>query len=253
MTSRITSVAFAALMFGTACPEPTDLCPEVEALPGGPDSEEDPTALAIGDSIFATNSGTCQGIAGQLSLDLGLYVQDEAVSGRRLTRPEDEIDITRQYSSGDWDLVVLDGGGNDLIQECVCNGSGTEEACMAVVDELHDPTTGTGEMAALLDTIAADSGAQVVLLGYYLFASDSWANFDGCNDYLAELDDRYAELAASRDDVTFVDGRELVDWDVNPDAYTFDHIHPSVAGSELLAQAIADVLAPEAGGDSATW
>ena len=61
------------------CPE--DLCSLVRALPGGPDdpSGGEPTHLAVGDSITASNKDVCQSLACHAGIALGVHVQNNAI------------------------------------------------------------------------------------------------------------------------------------------------------------------------------
>ncbi len=57
----LTALVVGAASLATGCYE--DLCPEVATLPGSPDSGEEASMLAVGDSIMAMNSQACQNAA----------------------------------------------------------------------------------------------------------------------------------------------------------------------------------------------
>ena len=242
------TILLAALILGaaslaTACQE--DQCPALEALPGSPDSGEEASILAVGDSIVAMNGQLCQGVAGHAALSLDRYVQDQSVGGRRLDHPDSDDDIMGQYQAGPWEWVVMTGGGNDLLQECSCNADGHDaEACEQVLDSLVDLDSGTGELLDLLDLVRADesNAATVILLGYYPFTDGSWANFDGCNAYLPELNARYEALAEQEEDLVFLATEELMDLQTQPEHIWIDGIHPSAEGSRALGQLVAEFI-----------
>ncbi len=241
-------ILLAALLLGaaslaTGCYE--DRCPTVDALPGSPTLGEEPEILVVGDSIMATHGQLCQGVAGHAAVAMGRYVEDHSVGGRRLDHPDHNDDIIGQYEPGPWEWVVMTGGGNDMLQECECNVEGhDEQACMDVLDSLVDLEAGTGEIHDLLATVRADdsNAATVLLLGYYAFTDSSWANFDGCNDYLPELNARYEALAELEDDLVYVATQEVVDRDLHPERIWLDGIHPSLEGAQALGELVADSI-----------
>jgi acyl-CoA thioesterase-1 len=238
-------ILLAALLLGaaslaTGCYQ--DLCPELEGLPGAGGEAE---ILAVGDSIMATHSPLCQGVAGHAAIALDRFVEDHSVGGRRLDHPDSDDDITGQYEPGPWEWVVMTGGGNDLLQECGCNVEGhDEQACWDTVDSLLDLEAGTGELIAFLEQVRADEGnaATVLLLGYYPFMDSSWANFDGCNGYLPELNGRYEALAEQEEDLVFLSTEATMDLEAHPERILFDGIHPSVEGAQALGALVAEAI-----------
>lgn len=239
----LTALVLAAASLAAGCYE--SQCPELDTLPGSPSSGEEATILAVGDSIMAMNGQLCLGVPGHTGLELGRYVQDHSVGGRRLDHPDSDDDITGQYEPGPWEWVLMTGGGNDMIQECQCNVEGhDEQACWDTLDSLVELETETGEIYDFLDLVRADeaNAATVLLLGYYAFTETSVANFDGCNVYLPELNARYQTLAESEEDLAFLPTDELMDLDAHPERIWLDGIHPSVEGSQALGTLVAETI-----------
>lgn len=239
----LAALIMSAASLATGCYE--DQCPAVATLPGGPDSGEEAQILAVGDSIMAMNGQVCQGVAGHAGLALDRYVQDHSLGGRRLDHPDSDDDIVGQYEAGPWEWIVMTGGGNDMLQECGCNQDGYDAAvCEQVLDSLVDLELGTGEIFDFLDQVRADEShaATVLLLGYYAFTDDSWANFDGCNAYLPELNARYELLAEQEEDLIFVSTTETMDIEAHPERIWMDGIHPSAEGSQALGALVAETV-----------
>ncbi len=223
-----------------------NLCEEVEALPGGPLAEpaSEPTHLAIGDSILASNKAPCQAISCHAGLALGTWFESHAVGGRPLTSDSGGPDIASQYESGPWEWVVVDGGANDLRLECGCTQAGHDvAACEAAVDELAG-VTGAGEMRALIDLIEDDPAhdGQIALLGYYPLDVSEGVGWGGCVPYIVELSARYELLAADDERVHFVDPTPVMDPAAFPERFAIDGVHPSPAGSEAIGQLVASVI-----------
>ena len=90
--------------------------------------------LAIGDSIFEWHIWNQHSVPEQLGRELGISVYNNAISGSLITE-ETPTGIRNQYIEGDWEWVVMDGGGNDLNILCQCDKcSETQEKVEAVQD-----------------------------------------------------------------------------------------------------------------------
>ena len=190
--------------------------------------------LAIGDSLLAWNAGRCESVVDHTSLQLGQRLERRAIGGSEVLGGP--TPIPEQVPGGSWQQVVLVGGANDLKKADVCG----EADAQAVLDELSDPEGQQGVMPALVDALLAD-GASVLLLGYHEIPASAWNGFGDCADELTALDARYAAIAASRPDVTFLDlGDTLGTGDV--DLLDDDHIHPNPAGAQALGRVIAEAL-----------
>lgn len=190
-------------------------CETVASLPEG-------EILAIGDSMFDF-VGECADAPDLTGVVLGERVTNEAVGGATMLND----DIPSQYRSGDWRWVIIDGGGNDM--ECE-----SESACLAILDEVE------AAWRELLDTVT-DDGAQVALVGYPDFSPDSesgelWSVMGG------EMMERMSGVADDYDGVFFVDLREVMNGETQPELFDEDLIHPSPAGAGVIADEIARVI-----------
>ncbi|MEM9716344.1 MAG: SGNH/GDSL hydrolase family protein [Pseudomonadota bacterium] len=192
----------------------------------------------IGDSILVWNSWTDASVVDLLEAEFGGSVENNAASGAFLTNPNPlgrifGYDIQIQYEPGEWDWVIVDGGGNDLIGECGCG------LCDAVLEDLSSGDGRQGAMPELINQIR-DDGSQVVLMGYYLTPT-SGTEWVGCADDMTALNARYQAIADRDVDVYFFDPGTVI---AREDLTLFDAdlLHPSVKGSEILADAIADII-----------
>ena len=118
--------------------------------------------LAIGDSILAFHSGSCASIPDVAGETLGRPVRNAAKSGAKVSPGFGHIwgDIRNQYLEGDWDWVVVEGGVNDLNNDCDCG------ECSEVLDSLVSEDGAAGDVPQLVHR-ALDDGARVALMGYY--------------------------------------------------------------------------------------
>lgn len=189
--------------------------------------------LYVGDSILAWNERTCRSIPSFAAEERGVGYASAAVNGARVLGGDARI--PDQAVDGDWSVVVIDGGANDLNGICECGD------CDRVMDDLVSEDGATGAMPALVDDWLA-RGASVLLLGYYPVPDAAWYGFDRCHTTITELDRRYAELAMRRPGVEFFDLGDVIDPDGEGGVYAFDHAHPSPKGARRLGQALAERL-----------
>lgn len=199
------------------------LCAQLDTLP------REPSVLAIGDSILAWNNDRCHGIPERAGLVAGVHVDNRAVSGTVMHEIASQYDAARD--DGPWDVVIVDGGGNDVNSFCECG------ACDGVLADVSERTD------TLLD-LMRDDGARVILVDYFGFHARAWYGFDRCEAALEDLQAQREGVDAARDDVTFVDLGALVTPDDHPEAYTFDYVHPSDEGSRILGALVAESLTP---------
>ena len=164
---------------------------------------------------------------------------NEARGGSYLTNdidPEDELmDIRGQFIEGSWDWLVMDGGGNDLNDECGCG------ECIATIDDIISED---GAEGALSDFINArtDEGIKVIYMGYYDVPDSAEFGFDRCRNLLPQLMARVELLAEANDLLWFVDAGDVVD-SANLDYFLDDRVHPSPLGSRVIGYQIAEQIA----------
>jgi lysophospholipase L1-like esterase len=222
-------------------------CEVVEALPGGPRAvpPSTPVYLGLGDSIIAMNAFECRGIMAYAGLDLGAYIEDRSRGGHCLTHPPDGIDIMHQYTHGPWEWVILNGGGNDMLQDCACSFAGHDpNACRDVMDSLALPAARTGDLFQFIDMVKADTNdtASILIIGYYSFPESSMEDLNNCNPYIAEMYLRYQQVADQYENVFLLDTREVMDFDAHPEYFAIDHDHPSYEGSAAVGRMAADLM-----------
>lgn len=188
--------------------------------------------LILGDSIMAWNEARGTSVADVVAAKLDVTVVSSAVPGARVLAASDAV--PDQYRAGTWSWVVVQGGGNDLVEGCGCG------ACDPQLDRLVAPDGATGAIADLVARIRAD-GPAVLLWSYYAMPADAPFPFGRCNDELVEMRVRLERLAARHDRVIVLDGRDVV----QPERtwlYDRDRVHPSPAGSRAIGERLAAAL-----------
>ncbi len=199
----------------------------------GPAAAQDPVTV-IGDSILAWNRLSGNSVGQGLSRALDRAVDDNAVSGARISggrRILREIRAQEIEQSGGW--VVVDGGANDLLGECRCIRCDGTLAALASRDGRQ------GEIPVFVDQLLA-RGHRVVWVGYY-GPNGLGGAFDACDDELIELNRRLSRMADRRDGVAFVPIRDLFGPE-NRGRYFRDNVHPSRSGSAAIAGRVAGVI-----------
>ena len=195
-----------------------------------PAPDPDADWLAVGDSILAWHRSTGGDIPAIAARAAGATVTNQSVVGARML-----AGIPAQAVPGDWDWVIVDGGGNDLLPVC-----GTAQAA-ATLDAI---LTGTGQGAtADLARRMQAGGARIAILGYYPVSVDG-GPFAPCQAELEELEKRQAAFADATPGVIFVDAGDVIDAG-NLAAYAADRIHPSRAGAQAIGTYLAERIAAE--------
>ncbi|MFC4668760.1 SGNH/GDSL hydrolase family protein [Seohaeicola nanhaiensis] len=194
--------------------------------------------LAMGDSMLAWNRADDMAIADQVEKILGQPVIDRSVVGAHViyqlpVSGKMGMKIVNQYRPGDWDWVILNGGGNDLWLGCGC------ARCEHRMDKLVARDGRSGDIVNMVSMIRA-TGARVVYLGY-LRSPGFGSPIEHCHDEGDELDRRLQKMAAADPGVFFVPLSDLVP-SGNKSFHDFDHIHPSVKGSTAIGARVAAVI-----------
>lgn len=200
------------------------------AVPPQPNGDAD--IIVIGDSILAWQRGSARSIPSVIEGQTGLSVSNVSVSGARFLGAGG---IPSQYVDGNWDWVILDGGGNDLLPWC-----GTDEA-QIVLDSIISADGTVGAMPSFITRVTTQ-GAQVILLGYYP-VSDRGGRFLPCRSVLDELSLRQERFAATNPNVVFVDAGLVISASDSA-AYAADLVHPSPRGVALVGQLTASKMRP---------
>ena len=197
-----------------------------------------PRILAMGDSLMAWHAGSGGAIPDVIGSRLGSRVTSRAVSGARVIyrlplSGAAGLSIAGQYREGDWDWVVMNGGGNDLLFGCGCL------ACARRMDRL---ISADGRSGAIPDMVArARAGrARVVYLGY-LRSPGVGSPIEHCRDEGDELDARLARMARSMQGVYFLPLSGLVPYG-DRSYHAADMIHPSRKASREIGRMVADLI-----------
>ncbi|MEM7438718.1 MAG: SGNH/GDSL hydrolase family protein [Pseudomonadota bacterium] len=195
--------------------------------------------LVLGDSMLAFNSLSGRSAPDVLSKSIGRPVTNRAVSGARMIyrlpiSGAAGLSIPKQYRKGNWDWVVLNGGGNDLWLGCGCH------SCDRKLDKLLDKDgNAKGEIAKLTAQLR-NSGAKVLWVGY-LRTPGRDSPIEECADEGNELERRLTAFAAKHSGVHFLSIADLVP---NGDLtfHGLDRIHPSIKGSDAIGKRIASKI-----------
>jgi len=190
--------------------------------------------LVIGDSVFAFHAEDDRGIANVIEDELGREVADASVSGAYLTADGDGDDIRAQYEDGDWTWLVMDGGGNDVNDECSCT------SCESNIDDLISTDGASGALPAFAAPIL-DSGVRIAFMGYYTVPDTAQFGFHLCNDEITLFRERLVQWADAEPTVIFVDAAEVMSPD-GRENYAEDNVHPSVSGSRTLGTHLAEAI-----------
>ncbi|MFG6498994.1 MULTISPECIES: SGNH/GDSL hydrolase family protein [unclassified Sulfitobacter] len=189
--------------------------------------------LVLGDSIMAWNGG--RSIPDVIANQTGRSVTSRAVPGAQFDNGSTiasavGFDIQQQFPGGRWNWVVVNGGANDLSADCGCG------ACGASVNALIAPDGQSGSIPAFLQRLRAQTGAQVMWMGYY--AGSGSGSFAGCRDDLVEIESRIATFAAGRPGIHFVDSEDVIDRG-DRGLFAGDNVHPSARGSARIGAYLA--------------
>ena len=201
--------------------------------------------LVVGDSMFATNRANNKAVADVLEAELGAQVLDRSVFAARYFHPlpisgAAGMRLSTQYREGDWDWVVMNGGGNDLLLGCGCS------LCQGVLDRLVTKDGRGGAIPSYVARVRA-SGARVIYAGY-LRNPGMGTPIKHCGPAGNELDRRLTLMAGFDAGVTFVPMADLVPYR-DASFHGIDRIHPSFKGSRGIGERIAAIIkaAPKQG------
>ena len=190
--------------------------------------------LGLGDSIMAWNLEEGASIPEVAGDELGVNVVNRAISGSYWTTDEGDA-IPDQYVAGDWEWVIVDGGGNDMNDECLCGD------CEANMTELISEDGTEGDAVDFIEQVL-DDGVKVALMSYYPMPEDAQGGFALCNEEVEMLRDRYLALAERHDQLLIVDAALVVTPESTPEAYDEDRVHPSQEGSRIVGTYFAEQM-----------
>lgn len=205
----------------------------------GPEATRDaPRILAMGDSMMSWNGGGGNSIPEVIANELRQPVMSRAVSGAHVIynlpiTGSAGLKISRQYVKGDWDWVVLNGGGNDLWLGCNCND------CGARMNKMISQDGSKGVIPSNVAKLRA-TGAQVIYLGY-LRSPGVGSIIEHCRDDGDELERRLARMAQGMNGVHFLSVSGMVP-SGDRSFHAVDMIHPSVKASHEIGKRAAAIM-----------
>jgi len=194
--------------------------------------------LVVGDSMLATNRLSDRAVADAMEQTLREPVVDRSTIGARFhyalpISGQAGLNIPKQFVPGEWDWVVVNGGGNDLWFGCGCI------VCEPKLDRLISEDGTRGTIPGFLSKLR-QSGARVIYVGY-LRSPGRGSPIEHCRDEGAELERRVARLAELDRGLYFLSLRDLVP-DGDGSYHSLDMIHPSIKGSTAIGQLVANVI-----------
>ena len=188
--------------------------------------------IVIGDSVFDWNVEEEASIPDVMAEELGLEVANAAIGGTHMTEGPDAI--PDQYEDGEWRAVVMDGGGNDLNDQCGCG------ECDEVMDAVISEDGTEGAIPEFVAQITGD-GMPVVFWSYYELPEGAEHGFDRCRDEIPVLFSRLQALAEMEPDFRVVDGREVVKA-TDLEYFDEDRVHPSIEGGRVVGRQLAEAI-----------
>lgn len=199
--------------------------------------------LVMGDSFMTSNGSDGHAVPHALARDLGVTVKSTAVAGARfgyklpLTGALG-FNISKQYRDGNWDYVVMNGGGNDLWLGCGCM------RCQKRLNRLISPDGTQGQIPTAVHRARA-SGARVIYVGY-LRSPGLGSPIEHCKKVGAALEARISVMARQDAGVSFVSLADMVPHG-DSSFHSSDMIHPSAKGSIAASKRIAAAIRSAAG------
>lgn len=194
--------------------------------------------LAMGDSLLASHKVSGRSVTGVMSRFLGVRVVDHSVAGARMLYKlpitgSMGFNISKQFRRGDWDWIVLNGGGNDLWFGCGC------KRCDRKINRLIAKNGARGEIPKLVRKLRS-TGAQVVYVGY-LRSPGVGSPIEHCRDEGDELERRIAALAETDAGIHFLSLADMVPHG-DRSYHAIDMIHPSLKGSREIAVRVGQLI-----------
>ncbi|WP_259968187.1 SGNH/GDSL hydrolase family protein [Leisingera caerulea] len=192
----------------------------------------------MGDSLLAWHSLAGKSIPDMVSRELQEPVVDRSVSAARIiyklpVSGAAGMNIRKQYTSGEWDWVIVNGGGNDLWFGCGCF------ACDRKMDKLISSDGRSGAIPAMLSDLRA-TGARIIYVGY-LRSPGAGSLIEHCRDEGDELETRITRLAELDAGIFFLSNRDLVPHG-DRSHHAPDMIHPSVKASGEIGRKVAEII-----------
>lgn len=200
-----------------------------------------PRILAIGDSLLASHKVSGQAITNTVEKILDQPVRDRSVLGARILYAlpisgAAGLNIPKQYRAGEWDWVILNGGGNDLWLGCGCI------LCNGKLNRLVSDDGKKGAIPKLVSKLR-NKGAKVIYVGY-LRTPGRGSPIEHCKDEGDTLENRITVMADQDEGVYFLSLKELVPYG-DLSYHASDRIHPSIKASKAIGEMVAGIIRPQ--------
>lgn len=194
--------------------------------------------LVMGDSLLAAHKLTGRNVGGGLRRMLRADVTDTSVAGARFLYRLPitgalGLNIAKQYRKGEWDWIVLNGGGNDIWMGCGCR------RCERRIGRLVGKTGRTGAIPHFVARLR-NTGARVIVTGY-LRTPGIASPIESCADEGDLLEQRLIRMADYIPGVYYVSNVKLVPHG-DSSFHGVDRVHPSIKGSAAIARNIARTI-----------
>lgn len=227
MVNRLLSMVFLCLSM-TACTESVN-------------RDDGSRILLLGDSLMAMHGMKGRSVSHAMEHALQEPVTDRSVMGARFiyvlpVSGSAGMNIAKQYRPGEWDWVVLNGGGNDVLFGCGCG------PCTTRIDRLISGDGSRGIIPGFVSRLRA-TGARVIYVGY-MRTPGVTSPIEHCVDDGNEMDRRFGRLAARDGGVYFLSLDGMVPHG-DRSYHALDLVHPSVKGSAEIGRRIARIIRSE--------
>lgn len=182
----------------------------------------------VGDSVFDL-SGDIHDVLQDLS---GSSYKDRSVSGAKIAAIQSQLNTALKRTT--LKTLIADGGANDILQGTMdCDSDPLTTGCIDVLDYIGD------KMEAMLDSMYRKSPDYCVWLGYYHVKGDEVEKNEAI-DYAYDwiYPGVFGPYASTGVIYLYVDPRD----EILPEHIKSDDIHPTYAGSEILANLIWDEM-----------
>ena len=143
------------------------------------------------------------------------------------------LKIAKQQARGDWEWVILNGGGNDVWLGCGCN------RCTRKINKLISESGEYGGIPKLVARLRR-TGARVIYIGY-LRSPGFDSPIEHCKNEGDELENRIATMAKEDDGVFFLSLKNLVPYG-DLSFHAIDRIHPSLKASKAIGRLAAEII-----------
>jgi hypothetical protein len=205
--------------------------------------------LLLGDSMFASNKTVGGSVADAVEAALGLEVVDRSVPAARYFHAlpisgSAGMNLTLQFREGPRDVIIVNGGGNDLLFGCGCG------RCDGMLDRLISTDGRSGAIPSFVASLRK-TGAQVVYAGY-MRNPGTGTPIKACGPAGNELDQRLTELDKLDPGMVFLPMSDLVPYG-SVSYHQIDRIHPSRIGSREIGLRIARAIGPGLGRPPGTY